>query len=93
MDAHQSTCLVTIKRADIISHVKVRCIEDGNGKFLIVPLEDYALMGARGQVEMMLRVPGAWVVVVTGGEHDYFCREMIDLDKFNEAQWVDVPKT
>jgi hypothetical protein len=76
-------CLVTIKYADVIESRVVGCVENPEGRFLMMPIQDYFLKGWEGHRDLMLHVPAAWYVTLENAPYDFLCREVIDLDKFD----------
>src|SRR5882757_6876742 len=90
MSATVLKCLVMIKRADLVSPIFVRCILD-RFIFLVIPVGDYALPQAAGRNEMRLRAPAHWFLEIANADHQLLCEKIIELDKFDELPWADIP--
>jgi hypothetical protein len=85
------TCLVSIKCAEVVDPRFVKCWEYADGRFLVIPLEDYPLLDTKGALEMMLAAPADWLRAASRDEYDLVCNRIIDLDKFDELPWTALP--
>ena len=82
------TCLVTITWANVSEARIIKCVVNET-HFLVIPMEDYPVPQAEGRQEMTLNAPNGWFAEVMGAEHDLVCRQVIDLDKFDDLPWTD----
>jgi hypothetical protein len=76
---------VTIKCANVIESRVVGCLENSEGRFLVISIQDYFLKAWEGHRDLMLHVPQWWYVTCEGAPYDLLCREIVDLDKFDNA--------
>jgi hypothetical protein len=85
--------MVTIRRSGSTDARFVKCFEDSAGRFLVIPIEGYFLRGAGDRREILLRVPEHWLIPASHARYDLYCRETIELDKFDNVPWPHSPAT
>ena len=84
-------CMVTIRRSGSTDPRFIKCLEDSVGRFLVIPIEGYFLRGAGDRREILLRVPEDWLTPASHSQYDLYCRETIDLDKYDDVPWPEGP--
>ena len=91
MNADPDQCFVTVYRANIMETLVVPMEEKGVGEFYLrIPIENYLLDGMDGKKEALIPVPASWLVPITGRPYNFQCREPLDLDTYDPAEWLDV---
>ena len=88
------TCLVQIKYEGCVTARRMECVESGDERLLKLSLKQYPAIsfGNPGEEVLLHMHEGLFEKCGALPEYDLFCPELIDLDKFDELQWMETPK-